>query len=105
MSVAGVHYIIGPSHSRVVRLCFGREFGLARIGQLHRALPVTGLLGKANFLIGPRRRARSAAGHTTSEKSLKRYPGNALDSERRAIYYQATPKPFLACKALAKKKI
>jgi len=49
MSVAGVHYIIGPSHSRVVRLCFGREFGLARIGQLHRALPVTGLLGKANF--------------------------------------------------------
>jgi len=77
MSVAGVHYIIGPSHSRVVRLCFGREFGLARIGQLHCALPVTGLLGKANFLIGPRRRARSAAGHTTSEKSLKRYPGNA----------------------------
>ena len=58
-------------------LCFGRKSGLARIGQLHRALPVTGLLGKANFLIGPRRRAGSAAGHTTSEKSLKRYPGNA----------------------------
>jgi len=28
-------------------LCFGRKSGLARIGQLHRALPVTGLLGKS----------------------------------------------------------